>query len=46
MTEIFRGLLAIDSTSIEVGWPLFILAVGLGWIAYFGGKDRIRALGG
>jgi len=29
MAEIFRGLLAIASTSIEVGWPLFILPVGL-----------------
>ena len=46
MTEIFEYFLGFTSTSIKVGWPLLILAFGLGGVAYFEGKDRIKTVGG
>jgi hypothetical protein len=46
MTEIFRGLLAIASTSIEVGWPLMITALGLAGVAFFGEKDKMKTAAG
>ncbi len=46
MVEIFGYLLGITSTSIEAGWPLLILAFGLGWAAYFERKDGIKTAGG
>jgi hypothetical protein len=46
MVEIFGYLSGITSTSIKVGWPLLILASGLGGVAYFEGKDRVKTAGG
>jgi hypothetical protein len=46
MTEFFEYFFGFTSTTIQVGWPLLILASGLGWVAYFEGKDRIKTAGG
>jgi len=44
--EILQNLWGIATTSLEVGWPLLMTALGLAGVAFFGGKDKIKAAGG
>ena len=46
MTEIIGYMWGIFTTSLRVGWPLLILAFGLGLAAYLGNKGTLKALAG
>jgi hypothetical protein len=44
--EILQVLWGVAATSLEVGWPLLITALGLAGVAFYGGGDKIKAAGG
>ncbi len=44
-SDLFFSLFGIAASGLQVGWPLLIAACGLGGVAYFGGKDRIKTAG-
>ena len=46
MGEILQDLWGIATTSLEVGWPLLVTALGLAGVAFYGGGDKIKAAGG
>jgi hypothetical protein len=41
--EIIHSLPKIAFTSLQGGWPLFILAAGLGWLAFISEKPKGQA---
>jgi len=46
MAGILEILWQIVLSSLHIGWPLLILALGLGGVAYFADKDKTKAAGG
>jgi hypothetical protein len=44
--EIVHDLWGIATTSLQVGWPLLITALGLVGVAFFGENDKMKAAGG
>jgi len=46
MAGVFESLWAIIVCSLNIGWPLFILALGLGGAAYFSDRNKVKAAGG
>ncbi len=46
LTDLWIALWDIGISGLGMGWPLLILALGLGGVAYFGERDKIKTAGG
>ncbi len=44
-TDLLVSFGDIIASGLQIGWPLLVIAFGLSGAAYFGGKDRAKALG-
>jgi len=46
LTYLLTALRDIAASGLQIGWPLFIMAFGLGGVAYFEEKNRSRTITG
>jgi len=46
LTFLWIALWDIAASGLQIGWPLLIVALALGGVAYFGEKDKIKAIAG